>query len=248
MERLAVATASTVRRRWRTRAIVLVLVAAAIGVAQWPTTTRYGVNFQQFSREIPLYEKAVNFVSRDLQTRRLAREVTGGAATEREILQRIFSWVTVNIRPQPEGFPVIDDHIWNIIVRGYGIEDQRTEVFTMLVSYACCPATAVRLTAEPTKAIIVAVVLMDDEKPRVFDVANALVFKNEAGDFATAEDLLHDPELVDKVSRGMMSQGVPYRRYFSALADLHPIFARMERQKPWARLKDELGGLLPGTR
>jgi hypothetical protein len=120
-----------------------VVAAALAGIAHWPTTTRYGIDFQAHRRTIPLYQKSIEFVSRDLQIGTLARQIADGAASDPEIVERVFDWVRRNVRPVPEAFPIVDDHVWNTIVRGYGADDQRTEVFTLLTSYACCAATPV---------------------------------------------------------------------------------------------------------
>lgn len=230
------------RLRW---AAWTLFAVAVFGIAHWPTTTRYGINYRQHSRQLPLYQKAVDFVSRDLQTRRLLSEIVQGAPGEAEALRTIFAWTVRNIRPVPDGFPVIDDHVWNIIVRGYGAEDQRTEVFAILASYACCPVSAVRLSAEPTKTIDVAVVMLDDQ-PRVFDVVNAVMFHDHAGTPATVDQLLRDPNLVATMSRGLAPHGVPYSRYAARLGELRPVYARMESQKPWQRLKREIWRVVGG--
>ena len=125
------------RRAW--------IVAAGIGMtviatANWPVTTRWGVNYHWTSAKIPLYEKVVNFLSRDRQTRRIAHEIVRGAATDDERLVKIFAWVQEHVQPVPDGFPVVDDHPLNILIRGYGAGDQRTE--------ACM--TAIRLARGAT--------------------------------------------------------------------------------------------------
>lgn len=226
--------------RWRVRGAVAAFTSAIIvAVALWPATTRYGVNFHVASKTIPLYEKAVDFVSRDIQARRLAREITAGAASDRARLEKIFRWVGGNIRPVPAGFPIIDDHVWNIVVRGYGADDQRTEVFALLSSYSCCAATTVELRVPSRGAIMVAVVDVEGT-PRVFDVVHQLIFRNQAGDFASIEDLARSPGIVAEASNGLSPRGVPYTHYFSNVARLRPVYVRMEHQKPWARLKDEI--------
>ena len=144
-----------------------------------------------------------------------------------------------NVRPVPEGFPVLDDHVWNIIVRGYGAADQITEVFTLLASYSCCPATLAELHATPTKGIMVAVVELDGA-PRVLDVVRQVIFRNETGDFASIEDLARNPRIVTAAAGGRTPQGEPYERYFAEIGALRPGFERMELQKPWQRLKGEL--------
>jgi len=51
------------RRRRRILISIAAIVAVAI-IAQWPVTTRFGANYAWSSRRIPLYEKLINFVSR----------------------------------------------------------------------------------------------------------------------------------------------------------------------------------------
>ena len=48
----------------------------------------------------------------------------------------IYNWTVANIKRPPKDFPIVDDHIWDIIVRRYGGNDQIADVFTTLVSYA----------------------------------------------------------------------------------------------------------------
>ena len=231
------------RGRWLLWGIAVAFVAATfLVVARWPTTTRYGVNFEVFAKEIPLYEKGVNFVSRDLQARRLAGEITGDAQSDRARLEKIFPWVGENVRPVPVGFPIMDDHLWNVIVRGYGADDQRTEVFTLLASYSCCQGTFTELRLSKDAGIAVAIVELDGV-PRVFDVVHQLSFRNDAGDFASIEDLERQPSLVEAVAGELRPYGVPYARYFADVGRLHLSFDRMELQKPWQRLKDEVAGV-----
>ncbi len=234
---------ATSRRRFIKTIVMLAVVLAMVGFAHWPTTMRYGVNYQPFSRQIPLYQKALDFISRDLQARQLTSEVMAGAVNQTDRALKAFDWVGRNIRPVPDGLPIVDDHVWNIIVRGYGADDQRLEVFTLLTSYGCCPATVVRLDGQGGNSIDVAVAFVDGQ-PRVFDVLRGLMFRSKAGDLATVDELLRQPDLIAAVSHGLAPHGVPYERYLSDLADFRPVFARMERQRPWLRLKYEVGALL----
>ena len=190
---------------------------------------------------IPLYEKAANFISRDLQARRLAAEVTAGAADDRARLEKIFTWVGRNVRPVPDGFPIVDDHVWHIIVRGYGAPDQITEVFALLASYSCCPATQAELKVG-SKAIVVAVVELDGA-PRVFDVVRQVSFRNGANDFASIDDLARNPAIVVAAGGDRRPQQEPYARYFAEVGRLRPGFGRMASQRPWQRLKAEVRGL-----
>jgi len=48
----------------------------------------------------------------------------------------LLAWTHGNLRKNPKSLPVIDDHPWHIIVRGYGLDDQFQDVFTTLCNHA----------------------------------------------------------------------------------------------------------------
>ena len=220
-------------------AIAMVGVGVVV-IANWPVATRYGVNWSWSAKRIPLYEKAINFLSRDLQTRRLAREVAGQAATDEERLLRLFHWVNEQVRPVPSGFPIVDDHVWNILVRGYGAPDQRAEAFAVLASYAGFPATAVCVQQPAIKGGTCLTVVQHQGRRLVFDVHFGVVFRNEQGALASIEDLLRNPALITAAAEGKVPPALPYAPHFTELAKADLRFFRMENQKPWGRFKSEL--------
>ena len=223
---------------------ILGVVALGWMVLQWPVTTRFGVNYQWSSRRITLFEKAVDFLSRDLQARRLAREVMSQAATPEEKILKAFAWVQDHVQPTPPGFPVVDDHVLHIIIRGYGAPDQRTEAFALLLSYAGIPAAPAVLKApEGDQAVNVAVARYGG-KTFVFDVDHGLVFRNEQGALASLEELMRTPDLVARSAGGLTVGGVPYAHYFLNLGDLRARFSRIDGQRLWPRLRREAAGLL----
>ena len=124
-------------RRW---VWLLSGIALVAGLALFPARTREGLNFQVRERQIPLVVKGAEFLLRDLSYRRLATDVTSGLPRPGDRARRLFAWTRENIRPTPEGWPIRDDHIANIVIRGYGEEDQRADVFTTLATYAGLPA------------------------------------------------------------------------------------------------------------
>jgi len=225
------------------------LLAALIGFGHWPVTTRVGIDYQWSERRIPLYEKAVNFLSRDLQTRRLVRELTAGASGEEEKLLQMFSWVTAAIRPVPEGFPVVDDHIFHIMVRGYGAEDQRTEVFATLAGYAGFRASVARLQAPSgaSEGFVFVALVQGRANTYVFDINNRIVFKDEHGRLADVEQLLRHPQLVIDAAQGLAIRGTPYQHYLRGL-DRAKVFSRTPAQQLWPRMKQELQQLLGARR
>ncbi len=224
-------------KRWAVPAIFL---AAGIGLACWPVTTRVGIDYRVSTYRIPLGQKAIQFVGRHLETRRLAREVTQGAVTDEEKILRIFSWVVGHVRATPPGSPVIDDHILNVVHRGYGQPDQQTEVFTLLASTAGYPAGMALLRAAPSEKVLpVALVQMGGEL-YLFDVANGLLFREGQGRLYTLAELQKNPSLIEAVTGEFQVSGLPYSRYLAEVPHLTFSPARMERQNPFSRLKTEL--------
>ncbi len=223
------------------RSLWLILaLAAALSVALWPVQTRSGVDYVWTSSRITLFEKGLHFLSRDLQTRRLAQAVARGASSDQERLLKLFTWTTQNIRPVPKGFPTVDDHIWNVFVRGYGAPDQRTEAFALLASYCGFPAGSTILKTEGlSHQIILAVVQVGEEKVIPFDVANGLFFTNERGQLAHWKELQRDPQLIRAAAKGLQINGIAYERYFETVSELSVNPSRIQRQKPWPRLKME---------
>ena len=213
---------------------------ALIGLACWPVTTRFGVDYRWSSRRITLFEKAVHFLSRDLQTRRLVAELTRGARGADEKLLRLFDWTVVHVRATPPGLPVVDDHPWHIIVRGYGAPDQRAEALALLASYAGFRAAAAALYAPGTDHRILVTVVRDGSRTFVFDVNNDIAFRKGRNALADVREVAANPDLIPTAARSLTIDGVPYERYLAGLASLAPGFQRMEAQKPWPRLKQEL--------
>jgi len=210
-------------------------LGVVVGLAHWPTTTRYGINYRWASRRIPLYEKTINFLSRHLQTKRLAEELTRGAANDEEKLLTLFQWVGAHVQPTPKGFPVVDDHPLYILIRGYGAEDQRTEAFALLAHYAGFSSSVARLKAPGTGTLLHVALVRQGIRHLVFDITHQLVFRTAQGELAGLEELRHDPVLLASASQGLLVDGVPYERFFLAEASLSS-YSRSDAQELWPRL------------
>ena len=190
-----------------------------------------------------LFEKTVHFISRDLQTRRLVAELLRGAGPgSDERLSRLFDWTVRHVQPVPPGLPVVDDHVLHIIIRGYGAPDQRTEAFALLASYAGFPATAATLTASENGGGVLVALVRDKERTLLFDVNHELIFRTPQGNLAGVEELIKHPQWVAEAAHGLTVGGLPYERYVARLRDLRVSFSRMEGQKLWPRLWQEVLG------
>ena len=122
------------RARWIKWVAGIVIVGAIAMTLSLPT--RQGVNYQVSTQTLPAYVKTFEFLSRHHRYAALARQITAGMTSDHDRAQAVFAWTRQHIRPVPEGWPVVDDHILNIIIRGYGTEDQAADVFTTLSTYA----------------------------------------------------------------------------------------------------------------
>lgn len=184
---------------------------------------------------LPLYAKALDFVHRDLSYARLvSRIVDKNAAPDARVLT-LFEWTRRNIRDMPEGFPVVDDHVLNIIIRGYGRAGQKAEVFTTLTTYAGVPAFAAG-SREKIPRLTLSLAWIGD-RWRVFDVDNGIVFRNRRGDLASTEELVREPSLIAVAAAGRSYRCQPYEAYFEGFqAPIAPDVLRGELQMLWPRL------------
>lgn len=220
------------------------MVVAAVGIANIPVTTRQGINYVVKSHSLPLYLKAIDFIDRDLHYRRQAAEATAGAATDEAKATAVFEWTRTHIRDTPPGMPVVDDHIWHIIVRGYGQADQQADVFTTLLSYAGVPAYFIFIGPRVDEEMALSLVRIDG-RWRVADVANGVMFRNRDGQWATAEDLAASPGAFT-VQGPKTYGGFPYAHFFQDFhAPLPPDLTRPDMQVPgartWFRIKELAG-------
>ncbi len=231
------------RRRTR-RFVTIATLTVAFGIAgilAMPTTTRQGVDFTVSVRQLPLYLKALSFVDRHCQYRHLARQVTVGLSSDRERVLRLFEWTRQQVRPTPPGFPIVDDHILHIIIRGYGEPDQMADVFTTLATYAGIPAFWEAVQRDEGPGRLVFSFAKVDGRWAVFDVAHGVVFTDPHGRFLDVQDLLTHPEFVEASVGTRAPHGIPYQQYLQQLRPLEvaPIL-RAQKQMPWPRLLYEV--------
>jgi len=238
------------RRSWwwtRRRAFV----AASLGLIGIPwvlsvqATTRQGVNFQVSSLQIPLYVKAIDFLHRHYQYQLLASNITRGLKTDRERVLAIFDWTRQHVRPTPRGWPVIDDHILHIIIRGHGVDEQMADVFTTLSTYTGVRAFWKRLQPSEDGGWLVLSFVQVDGRWLLFDVWRNLVFANAQGDFLSASELAANPQLAAPLVGNLTIESLPYLGYFATPAfEEVPRTLRAELQMPWPRLAYEVGRAL----
>jgi hypothetical protein len=227
-------------RRWRFAALALaVLVGGAAIVAVVPVTTKQGVNYEVSEHRLPLYLKMFEFFDRDAQYRQLAGEITRHARSDRERVRAVFDWTARRIQPAPDGWTIVDDHILNIIIRGYGTPDQRADVFAALTTYAGVPAFWRAIKAPNGRDGVVLTFVHLERRWIVVDVANGFMFGNTTGELATADDFAANRAVLPAASRSLIVGSTPYVDFVGHLR-MPPVPRplRAELQMPWPRTWD----------
>lgn len=225
------------------RAVILACVGAAglLWVVTRQLPTHQGVNFRVATQQIPLYVKLLDFVHRDAHYRLLANQVAGGLQGDQARVLAVFQWTREHIRSIPDGWPVVDDHVWHIVIRGYGADDQMADVVTTLATYAGVPAFWKYLRLSSDGPMLVLSFAKVDGTWAVFDVAHGVIFADAQGRLVAVETLLADPALADAIAGDIHPWGFAYSRY---LAVLHPFtvpgMLRARKQMPWPRLLHEV--------
>lgn len=220
--------------------IILFFVSVVI-ILNIKVITRQGINYQWHTIKIPLYLKILDFYDRHFNYKYLVKKITKNAKSEKEKVIKLFEWTHKNIRKVPEGFPIVDDHILNIIIRGYGTNDQSADVFCMLCEYVGIPAGWVFISPESTghksPTIVVSIVKLGGQW-KLFDTYFGNYFTNENGEIASLDDLIANPNLVNQAKHRPIIKGVEYHRYFSDLKDISDkdLWKRGKIQMPLYRL------------
>lgn len=230
--------------RWRRSRLVaaVVILGAVVLVANIPTTTRIGIDNREQIFAMPLYQKLVAFVHRDLQMRALSARVVGDATGAEEKALKILEWAAREVRPVPAGFPVVDDHPLHIVIRGYGSYDQAADVFANLAAYAGVRAKFVFCRDPEGRALYAFGLAEIDGAWRPFDVREGRVFRLPSGALASVDDLRADPSLSAALPPPRESAGVPYPILFRSLdiAEGRSIADQML----WERLQHEVRRLV----
>ena len=224
----------------------LLFVAVAVGVATAPATTRQGLNFTVSTHELPRYVKAWDFLDRHFHYQLLAREITHGLRTDEDRVLAVYRWTRDHIRPTPPDWPIVDDHILHIIIRGHGVGDQVADVFATLSTYAGVPACWVVAKPKGSPHEHVVSLARVDGRWVVIDVARGFVFRDRQGRLAALEELVDDPALVQAVAGDLRPGGIPYREYLAGIppsAISSPLRAELQMPGPrvWYEIRKRAG-------
>ncbi|MDD5421799.1 MAG: hypothetical protein WC592_01315 [Candidatus Omnitrophota bacterium] len=222
-------------------AIILVCVLIVAGVLNLQVSIRQNIDGKTRRITMPLYVKWIEFLSRHYEYDRIAKEVASSRRTDAEKALAIFKWTGDSIKKVPQGMPVVDDHIYNIIVRGYGTDSQSQDVFTTLCSYAHVPAFWERVYYNDRKSMFIMSFVKLNGKWAIFDSYNGTYFMTADGKIATIDDM-SGKDFGDSSYRG-----VPFSELKQELERIlnEKRTTRPEKQMParriWFEIKKVLG-------
>jgi len=211
-------------------------------------TTSQGINYEVSQIEIPLYLKILNFFDRHFNYKWLAQRVTGDLKTKEEKIFRLFQWTHETIRPQPKNLPIMDDHVWNVYVRGYGVRDNFNDLFATLCNYIGVDGFFTGIYSEETDKVLQLSFVKLEEGWLVFDPYYGVYFENKRGEWATVEEIKNDNWNMVKLDQTKIPIFF-YEPYLKVLPDVKEMyFRRANIQSPINRLKYQLAKWFSGDK
>lgn len=168
--------------------VVSLAIVACLAILNINVTTKQGIDYRVSIKKVPLYLKMLNFYDRHFNYKSLVQRIVDRSDTKEEKVLKILKWTVANISTQPPQLKVIDDHVWYIIVRRYGIDEQIQDVFSTLCNYVGADAFFERIRSGE-KSRVFSFVMIEGEW-RIFDAANGVYFVNEKGELADVKDLI----------------------------------------------------------
>ncbi len=186
-------------------------------------TYSYGINYNVFQKEIPLYVKLMEFICRDYHYQDIVLSIVGDEKDPHKIIDRLYHYIRENVKINKE-LPIVDDHPYHILVRGYGVEDQFEDIFTILCNYAGLPAyyQQVKLNYQTDIIQYCSFVKIDTEWTLV-SVYHDLVFKDRDNRYLPIHEIKHQ-----------------WHELAEAKIEIRPNFVRYKGQSLFSRITMEL--------
>jgi len=115
--------------------LILILISILIGLNK-TSTQLIGINFKVSEYEVPLYLKLYNFYGRHLNYSNLVNRITVNSKNDQDKVIHISKWIKNNIQKLPKGAEVVDSHPLTVFERRMGIEDQFSDLLSVMLVYA----------------------------------------------------------------------------------------------------------------
>ena len=190
-----------------------------IAILNTEVTTKQGINYKIYTLKIPLYLKILDFLDRNYNYKELVERIINEDDNDEVRIMKIFNWTYQNIRKQPESLPIIDDHVWYTIIRGYGGGEQSSDVFTTLCHYAGLNAFYSWISDRAHTHKIVLSFVKTNGRWVILDQFRGVYFKNKEGDLADIEEIKNVNYVIKDIS-GVRALDFDYKDYFANLPDI----------------------------
>lgn len=216
--------------------IIIGLIIFIVILLNLPVSYRQGVNFKVRNVRIPLYLKVVDFFDRHYNYENLTGKIISASDNKEQRAMKLLVWTQDNIRDVPEGFSIVDDHVWHIIIRGYGTTDQFNDVFTTLCNYAGVDAFFDFIHSKDNNDIMPLSFLKLGNRWCIFDAYNGVYFKNNTGEIASLEDIKRGDWIVFNAAKAI-KQNADYIKHLESIPLItHIGLRRANIQSPLRRL------------
>ena len=229
------------KNKWLKRIILIISISIGIiYILNIKVTTQQGINYEVHEIEMPLYLKVLDFFDRHYNYKWTVERIIGDSRIEREKVFNIFGCTYKKIKKSPEGYPIMDDHVWHIIVRGYGVADQSSDVFTTLCNYAGVDAFFSMIYSEDRSSRIPLSFVKISEVWNVFDPYRGVYFKNREGSLASIEEIINENWLMESIDKDKEID-INYAIYFKNLSPIKEMeLQRSNIQSPINRFKYQI--------
>jgi len=223
--------------------LIITCLASIIAILNIEVIYNEGIDYKVYERKIPLWVKMIAFIERDYQYKKLTLNIIKDSNDDIEKLKSIFDWTCENIYSGiPPSFHIKDNHILNIIIRGYGTQDQSADVFSTLSTYAGFPAAMYAVSPQGRKESMMVSVVNFNGRFLIFDTYNKNYFINRNDEIASIKDIIKNPSILKTAKNKPIIRGIPYEEYFNTLKPIEKFdkTLRTELQMPVKRLWYEL--------
>lgn len=238
------------KKRYLVLTFIVLFFLCSIALLNKKVTTGHGVDYKVSRMTLPLYLKVLNFYDRHYNYKWLVKQVTGHLNTREDKILRLLHWTYETIKPQPESLPVMDSHVWDVYVRGYGVSANFHDLFSTLCNYIGTDAFFATLHSRDTDDRINLSFVRIKRGWAIFDPYNGIYFRNHIGGLATIEEINEQDWHIVKLAQTDISEA-NYKRYFENLPNIEEIglgFTRANSQSPINRLRLQLYSWFSGKK
>lgn len=95
-----------------------------------------GINYKVEEKKLSNFKKISQFYERHINYKELVNSITKHSNTKEERVVDISKWVFKNIKKPTKNDNIIDNHPWTIVERGIGVDDQFSDLLSVLLIYS----------------------------------------------------------------------------------------------------------------